>query len=177
MTSHAQKEILREQITEALSAGAILETGVHPDEWDESLFLPLMILTNVSPEMAVMKEESFGPVLPIMTFETMDEVIELANSTRYGLNASVWSGDLKKARITAGRLLSGAVVINDVITSVANHHLPFGGVKESGIGRYHGEQGIQIFCHEKAVLQDSGKEFRGSMVPLCREISIVYQIV
>ncbi|WP_433749114.1 aldehyde dehydrogenase family protein [Falsibacillus pallidus] len=157
MTSEAQKEILKVQITEAIHSGAILETGVHPDEWDERLFLPLMILTNVSPEMSIMKEESFGPVLPIMTFETMEEVIELANSTRYGLNASVWSRDLEKAKMAAGRLLSGAVVINDVITSVANHHLPFGGVKESGIGRYHGEQGIQIFCHEKAVLEDSGK--------------------
>ena len=64
---------------------------------------------------------------------------------------------MQKARRVASQLITGAVNINEVAVSVANHHLPFGGVKESGIGRYHGSAGLTIFCHEKAIVVDSGK--------------------
>lgn len=154
MTFPAQKEIVKKQIKEAIQKGAVLETGPSPDEWEEGMFLPLQIVTNASHELKIIQEETFGPVLPIIPFDTEEEAIRLANDTVYGLNASVWSKDLKRARRIASRLVTGAVVINDVLVSVANHGLPFGGTKNSGIGRYHGEGGLRIFCHEKAIVED-----------------------
>src|SRR5699024_936186 len=85
------------------------------------------------------------------------DAIRLANDTAYGLGASVWSSDLQKAKRTAEELDSGCVAINDVVTFVANPDLPFGGVKNSGIGRDHGEAGLRRFCHERSLLVDSGK--------------------
>lgn len=93
-----------------------------------------------------------------MPFQSEKEAIELANDSIYGLNASVWSKDLKKAKRVVSKLVTGNAVINDVMISVVNHHLPFGGVKHSGIGKYHGKQGIRVFCHEKSVFLDRGKK-------------------
>lgn len=157
MTYPVQKEIVKKQVIDALQHGAKLETGIHPDEWDDSMFVRPMILSNVNNEMDICREEFFGPVMPIVPFETEEEVIKFANDSKYGLNSSVWSSDLQKARRVANQLITGAVNINEVAVSVANHHLPFGGVKESGIGRYHGSAGLTIFCHEKAIVVDSGK--------------------
>ncbi len=159
MTSRKQIEIVRSHIEDALAKGAQLEAGCPPDQWtfEDGLFLEPMILTNVNHDMKVMTEETFGPVIPIMAFEHEREAVDLANASEYGLNASVWSLDLEKARRTASRLTVGGVLINDVIVTVANPHLPFGGAKHSGIGRYHGESGLRIFCHEKAVMIDPGR--------------------
>ena len=70
----------------------------------------------------------------------------------------MWTNDKEKARRVASKLVSGAVVINDAIISIANHGLPFGGTKHSGIGRYHGDAGLRIFCHEKAIVEDNGRK-------------------
>lgn len=156
MTFPGQKEIVKEQLDEALQGGAQLLTGKPSGEWEEGMFLPLSVLTNVKQSMKVVQEETFGPLLPVIPFDTEAEVIELANDTVFGLNASIWSKDMTKARRTASQLVSGAVVINDVIVSVANHGIPFGGTKDSGIGRYHGEAGLRIFCHEKSIVEDWG---------------------
>lgn len=159
MTFQGQLAILKEQLDEALAGGAELRTGTTPDQWDTSkgFFVPPTVLTNVKQSMKVVQEEAFGPLLPIIPFDTEEEVIQLANDSLYGLNASVWSADLNKAKRVASQMVSGAVAINNVIVSVANPHLPFGGAKHSGIGRYHGDNGLRIFCHEKAVILDRGK--------------------
>ena len=157
MTSIQQISIVREHVEDALSKGATLLTGEAPSEWDEnSMYIKPIVLSNVKENMLIMQEETFGPVLPILTVDTEEQAIEAANNSKYGLNASVWTKDKEKGRFAASQLLSGAVLINDVLITVANNNLPFGGVKESGIGRYHGDQGIRIFCHEKAVMEDMG---------------------
>ncbi|WP_075050789.1 aldehyde dehydrogenase family protein [Bacillus testis] len=159
MTYPHQIEIVREHVLDALSKGAILQTGKHPDEWEEnSMFLEPMVLTSVNASMKIMNEETFGPVLPIIPFNDETDAVAMANDSMYGLNASVWSADITRAEALASQLVSGAVIINDVIISVANHHLPFGGVKNSGVGRYHGENGWRMFCHEKSVMSDRGKK-------------------
>lgn len=158
MTFPSQIQIVKEQLEEALSRGAVLETGIQPQDWKEGMFLPPTVVTNVVQDMKIIQEEAFGPLLPVIPFDTEEEAVSLANDSIYGLNASVWSLDLLKARRVAGKLISGAVVINDAIITVANHGLPFGGAKQSGIGRYHGDAGLRIFCHEKAIIEDSGRK-------------------
>lgn len=158
MTSQMQVDIVKSHVEDALQKGAVLETGVSPEEWDETLFVKPMILTAVTEDMKIIREETFGPVLPIIPFASEEEAIAMANNIEFGLNASVWSANIEKAEKMASQLVSGAVLINDVIVSVANHHLPFGGTKQSGIGRYHGEQGLRMFCHEKAVMVDQGRK-------------------
>lgn len=157
MTFPKQKEIVKQHVQDALERGAVLVSGSPPDKWDDSMFIQPIILANLKQDMEVVCEETFGPVMPVIPFKTEEEVIKLANESNYGLNASVWTSDLKKARRVASRLVSGAVTINEVLVSVANHYLPFGGTKDSGIGRYHSEEGLKIFCHEKAIILDRGK--------------------
>ncbi|WP_139378348.1 aldehyde dehydrogenase family protein [Mesobacillus jeotgali] len=156
MTFPAQINVVKEQLDEALKRGAKLETGLKPEDWKEGMFLPLTVVTEVDQDMKIIQEETFGPLLPVVPFDTEEEAIAYANGTVFGLNASVWSRDREKARRVACRLVSGAVVINDVIITVANHGLPFGGTKESGIGRYHSEAGLRVFCHEKSIMEDRG---------------------
>lgn len=156
MTFPAQKSVVKEQLDEALERGARLETGLKPSEWKEGMFLPLTVVTNVEQNMKIIQEETFGPLLPVVPFDNESEAVSFANGTVFGLNASIWTKDKLKARRVASKLVSGAVVINDVIITVANHGLPFGGTKESGIGRYHAEGGLRIFCHEKAIMEDLG---------------------
>ncbi len=184
MTAKMQVDVVREQVREALDKGARLLTGSPPDEWqtDQGLFITPMVLVDVTPEMSIMQEETFGPVLPVIPFDTEDEVVQLANDSPYGLNASVWSKSLARARRVASRLVSGNVVINDVIITVVNHHLPFGGAKQSGLGKYHGEVGLRSFCVETAVMKDSGRQVRevawypyaGRYEPLAKLIKSFY---
>jgi acyl-CoA reductase-like NAD-dependent aldehyde dehydrogenase len=162
MTSLQQVEIVRSQVEDALARGARLLTGQPPSNWDLSrgLFVPPMVLTDVTPDMKVMREETFGPVLPVMPFDSEDEAITLANDTPYGLSASVWSRDVNRARRVASRLVCGNALVNDVVITVANHHLPYGGEKASGIGRYHGEVGMRQFCVQTSVMVDKGRRRR-----------------
>ncbi|MDR0136934.1 aldehyde dehydrogenase family protein [Metabacillus idriensis] len=159
MTYPGQIEVIKEQLEEAMAEGARLVTGTLPRDWDlsDGLFIPPTIVVDVHQKMKLVQEETFGPVVTVMPFKSEKEAIELANDSIYGLNASVWSKDIKKAKRVVSKLITGNAVINDVMMSVANHHLPFGGVKHSGIGKYHGKEGIRVFCHEKSVLLDRGK--------------------
>ncbi|SFP58806.1 aldehyde dehydrogenase family protein [Salibacterium halotolerans] len=159
MTTRRQYDHVKEQVQEALDQGAVLETGKVPANWDDSnLFIEPVILTNVTPSMALWSVETFGPVMPIMAFETEKEAVTLANDTEYGLGGSVFTSDIPRAeRFTAG-MKTGNMNINEVLLSVANFYLPYGGVKNSGIGKYHGRDGMRSFCIETSVLADKGTE-------------------
>jgi acyl-CoA reductase-like NAD-dependent aldehyde dehydrogenase len=151
MTFAPQVDIVERHVADAVAKGARVLTGGRrrdrPGLWYEPT-----VLVDVDHSMDIMVEETFGPVLPIMGVRDDEEALALANDSRYGLNSSVWSGDLDGARALAARVQAGNVCINDCIVSYAVTGLPFGGVKESGIGRVHGPEGLREFCNLKAVL-------------------------
>jgi acyl-CoA reductase-like NAD-dependent aldehyde dehydrogenase len=151
MTFPPQLEKVEAHIADALERGARLHTGGRRLERDGLWFEPT-VLTDVDHSMQVMTEETFGPVLPIMAVNGTEEALELANDSEYGLNSSVWCEDRQQAESLASRLDAGNVCINDCIVSYAVTGLPFGGVKNSGMGRVHGVEGLHEFCHVKAVL-------------------------
>ena len=108
--------------------------------------------------MKIMQEETFGPVVSIMKFTTEDEVVKLANDSIYGLNASVWTKDKAKALRVSRAVITGGVSINNALMVQANFNLPYGGVKQSGFGRYHGPYGLRTFSNIKAVINENGKK-------------------
>jgi len=152
MTTDFQIEIVRKQLEDARNKQA----EVISIPWDnESKLLPPAIIDNVSEGMEFMKDETFGPLLPLLPFSTEEEAISLANNSPYGLSASVWSKDLKQADRVARSIVTGNVSINNVMLTEGNPALPFGGIKNSGFGRYKGEIGLHSFCNVKSVLIDS----------------------
>lgn len=154
MTTTDQIDKVKEHVEEAKSMGAsVYSKGAILDNTN---FLPAMLLTGVNHDMKVMKEETFGPVLPVMKFDYEDEAIELANDSRYGLGAYIFTSDSNKAQRVSSKLKAGVIGINEVIIPVANMDLPFGGVKESGIGRYHSQEGLRIFTNPVGIVEDSG---------------------
>ncbi len=157
MTTDFQIEIIKKQLDEAQDEKAEIWKS---HEWDEkSKNIPAIVITGARPDSKILNDETFGPLLPIIPFETENEAIELANNSFYGLSASVWSKDIKRAERVARALITGNVSINNVMLTEGNSALPFGGVKNSGFGRYKGEMGLHSFCNIKSVLidSDSGK--------------------
>lgn len=154
MISQEQTAVVKEQLEDAKDKGAkVYAKGVF---LDESTFVPAMLLTGVNHDMEIMKEETFGPILPVMTFRTEEEAVALANDSAYGLAASIFTSDMDKAKRVAGKIRAGNININEVMASIANPRLPFGGVKNSGMGRYHGEEGLKSFTETVSLLIDTG---------------------
>jgi acyl-CoA reductase-like NAD-dependent aldehyde dehydrogenase len=147
-----QLDIIESHVKEAVEQGAYLRAGGRTNPDCGSLFYEPTVLTNVRQDMRVMREETFGPVLPIMRVRDEDEALRLANDTRYGLSASVWTRNKRKGTELARAIESGSVVVNDCMVSYAVTESPFGGCKDSGIGRVNGELGLKSYCHEQSIL-------------------------
>ncbi len=166
MTYAKQIDIINEQLSDAQNKGASVLTEIKKD----GQFFHPIILTDVSHEMKVMTEESFGPLLGIMSVKDIPEAIEYANDSPYGLNASVWSSKQAQAEDIARQLETGNVYINDVVKNIANPHLPFGGAKKSGIGRYHGPEGLYSFSESKSVMINKNKGKELNWFPYSKEL-------
>ncbi len=151
MTFGPQLDIVERHLADAVDKGAkVLVGGARRDQ--PGLWFEPTVVVDVDHSMQLMTEETFGPVLPIMGVPDADEALRLANDSVYGLNSSVWTEDEQLGTSLANRLQAGNVCINDCIVSYAVAGLPFGGVKESGIGRVHGAEGLREFSNVKSVL-------------------------
>ena len=132
-------------VADALAKGAVVQVG---GKRNGAYFSPT-VLTNVTVDMDVLNEEVFGPVIPVIIAHTEDEAVTIANSTRFGLGASVWSQDLAHGERVARRLEAGAVFVNGITKS--DPRMPFGGIKESGLGRELSRWGLREFANIKTV--------------------------
>jgi acyl-CoA reductase-like NAD-dependent aldehyde dehydrogenase len=142
MTNERQLQIVEAHLNDAVQRGAkVLTGGKRPDE-KRGWFHEPTVLVGVDHSMQVMREETFGPLLPIMTFKTDDEAITLANDSEFGLTASVFTSDLQRGRRLAERIDAGTVMVNEVVYTHALAQTPWGGVKHSGYGRTHGRLGL-----------------------------------
>jgi succinate-semialdehyde dehydrogenase/glutarate-semialdehyde dehydrogenase len=142
MTNERQLRIVESHIEDAIEHGARIETGGRRIENTGGWFHEPTVITNVDHSMEVMREETFGPVLPIMTFKSDDEAVSLANDSVYGLTAAVFTSNIARGRRLAERIEAGTVMINEVVYTHAIAQTPWGGVKQSGYGRTHGRLGL-----------------------------------
>ena len=156
LTLERQRRIVDEHVEEAKAKGArALTGGARPP--GPGYFYPPTVLTGVDHSMRVMREETFGPVLPIMAVESVDEAIALANESEYGLTASGWTRDPATARRLQERLAAGVVTINDCVSSYGEPTAPWGGIKKSGFGRTHGLAGLREMVQVKYVTTDRSR--------------------
>ncbi len=152
MSSQDQLEKTEEHVRDAVSKGATVVAGGRARPDIGPLFYEPTILTNVPKEAAVFREETFGPLASVYRFESIEEAVTLANDTRYGLNASVWTGDVKFGMELGTRLESGTVNVNEGYAAAwASVDSPMGGFKDSGLGRRHGAQGILKYTEAQTV--------------------------
>src|SRR3954453_1595266 len=144
---------LERQVCESVAAGAAVLTGGGRLAGPGAFFAP-PLLGGVALDMPVMAEETFGPVAAVISVADDDEAVRVANATRYGLGASVWSGDPEPALAVGRRITSGALFVNTVVAS--DPRLPFGGTKRSGYGRELGEAGALEFTNARTYVVGGG---------------------
>ena len=142
ISNEKQLAIIEEHVADAVSLGAEILTGGTRPPTLKGLFYQPTVLTKVTHQMEVMREETFGPLLPIMTFQNEAEAVDLANDSVFGLTASVWTKDVRRGRRVAEQIQSGTVMINEVLYTHGIAQTPWGGIKESGYGRTHGRLGL-----------------------------------
>ncbi|MEW5765410.1 MAG: aldehyde dehydrogenase family protein [Acidobacteriota bacterium] len=154
MTTAKQLETVREHVRDALAKGAVLHAQSSAPEGGPGLFHPAVVLAEVNHDMVTMREETFGPVVGVMKVKDMEEAVALANDSNLGLTASVWSRNRKRAKTLASRLHAGAVTINDHLMSHGLPETPWGGFKQSSLGRTHGQIGFDEMTQPRVVVDD-----------------------
>jgi succinate-semialdehyde dehydrogenase/glutarate-semialdehyde dehydrogenase len=143
---------LKRQLDDAVGKGAVIVEGPEPPP-NKSFFRPALI-TNANPSMAIAQEEVFGPIASIFVVKDEEEIVSLANATEFGLGATIWSRDLERAEKLAKRIDAGIVGINKPVRS--DPHLPFGGIKKSGLGRELSHYGFKEFTNIKTIMIEDG---------------------
>ena len=151
MIHERQLRIVESHVEDARARGARrLAGGIRLPELGPNFYAPC-VLADVTHQMRIMREETFGPVLAIMPFDTDEQAVELANDSEYGLAASIWTRDSPRGEQLARRIHAGTVMVNDVISCFGISEAPHGGVKSSGIGRTHGRFGLEEMVRLKYV--------------------------
>jgi acyl-CoA reductase-like NAD-dependent aldehyde dehydrogenase len=150
MISKSQYDKVREYIQSGIDEGATLIVGglEHPEGLEDGFFVKPTVFADVTNDMTIAKEEIFGPVLCIIGYENIDEAIDIANDSEYGLSGGIWSEDVEKAKTIAKRIKTGQISING---GFFNIYAPFGGYKKSGNGRELGKYGLEEFLEIKSI--------------------------
>jgi succinate-semialdehyde dehydrogenase/glutarate-semialdehyde dehydrogenase len=143
------RQSLAAVVQDAEQKGARLVYGPAPPPGNGFFFRPV-IVTHVRSDMRILTEEVFGPIMPVLAAETEERLVEMANTSSYGLGASIWTRDLARAERLARELEVGFVAVNDIVKS--DPRLPFGGIKKSGIGRELSHYGLKEFTNIKSVV-------------------------
>ena len=154
MIHERQLQIVESHVDDAVARGArVLAGGSRFPELGKNFYQPT-VLADVTHEMRIMREETFGPVLPVMAFDSDEEAVRLANDTEFGLAASVWSRDRARGERLARRIQAGTVMVNDVVSCFGISEAPHGGVKSSGVGRSNGRFGLEEMVRPKYLDSD-----------------------
>jgi acyl-CoA reductase-like NAD-dependent aldehyde dehydrogenase len=154
MIHERQLKIVQAHVEDAIARGArLLAGGKVLPQLGSNFFAPT-ILADVDHSMRIMREETFGPVLPVRSFKTEDQAVELANDSEFGLAASVFTRDRRRGEALARRIDAGTVMVNDMISCFGISEAPHGGVKSSGMGRTHGRFGLEEMVWPKYVDSD-----------------------
>ena len=149
-----QLRMVELHVEDARARGARVVTGgTRLPQLGTNFYAPTVI-ADVTHEMHIMREETFGPVLPIMSFRSEEEAIQLANDSEYGLAASVWTRDKAHGKAVARRIVAGTVMVNDAVSCFGISEAPHGGVKASGLGRTHGRFGLEEMVRIKYLSSD-----------------------
>jgi acyl-CoA reductase-like NAD-dependent aldehyde dehydrogenase len=154
ITFAPQIEHAERHIADAVARGGRVVTGgARRGDLPGRFFAPTLI-ADATPDMAVMREETFGPVLPVMRVADAEEALRVANDSPMGLSGSVWSQDAQRATALARRLDAGSVCINDALMNYFIFEAPLGGIKASGMGFRHGPEGLRQFCRIETIVED-----------------------
>lgn len=153
--------------------GRVLAGGARRADLPGRYFAPTLI-ADATPEMAIMREETFGPVMPVMQVADTEEALRVANSSATGLSGSVWSKDAARAAAVARRLNAGSACVNDVLVNYFCVESPLGGMNGSGLGFRHGPEGIRQFCRIETIVEDD--PLLGWLSPILgRELTFPYK--
>lgn len=166
MQEHSEK--LQSLVDDALNKGAeIIARGSFGNLGGDAVdqFFPPTVIVNVNHTMRLMQEETFGPIMPIMKFSSDEEAVRLANDSKYGLGCAVFSGSKHRAKEIASQLHCGVAAINDFASNYMCQSLPFGGVKDSGFGRFAGVEGLRACCLIKSVVEDRWWPYIKTKIP------------
>ena len=147
-----QLEVIDAHVADAVKRGAKVLTGGRRSPDLGNMFYEATVLTEVTHEMLVMKEETFGPILPILRVRDEEEAIRMANDSVYGLCANVWTKDEVRAIALAKRIDAGSICVNDCAVTYGAAEAPFGGRKASGVGQVNGEAGLRGYCYATPII-------------------------
>ena len=148
-----QRREVEEQVEDAVKRGAKVLYGAqrpNGDDYDKGFYLQPTLVADVDPASRLLQEECFGPALPIVRVKNLDEAIEQANNSIFGLGSSIWTRDINRAMAGAERIEAGYTWVNSA--QIIYDELPFGGVKQSGLGKEHGEEAIEHYTDSKSVV-------------------------
>jgi succinate-semialdehyde dehydrogenase/glutarate-semialdehyde dehydrogenase len=151
LISQDQLDKITAHIHDAVGKGATVLAGGNARPDLGPYFFEPTILRDVKPEMNLYREETFGPVVAIYRFDDVEDAITAANDSEYGLNASIWTRDLRRGRELAGRIRCGTVNVNEAYVASWSAHAPMGGMRNSGVGRRHGEEGLIKYTEAQTV--------------------------
>ena len=151
LMGHDVLERVERQVEAAVAEGSVVRHGGRRAEWNGRIAYEPTLLTEVRQHTALVQEETFGPVLPVVRVADEETAVRFTNDNAYGLQASVWTADRARGRRVAARLRVGAVAVNDCLVNYAAPGLPFAGLGASGAGPQGGAEGLRAYCHTQTV--------------------------